>query len=89
MSLFEDGQRTPEKQEFVTLETSVALEKNLKSCLTGLVQHLFGNEVETRWVDAFFPFTHPSFELEVKFQDKWMELLGCGIVEQQILHNGD
>lgn len=43
MSLFEDGQRTPEKQEFVTLETSVALEKNLKSCLTGLVQHLFGN----------------------------------------------
>lgn len=87
MSLFEDGQRTPEKQEFVTLETSVALEKNLKSCLTGLVQHLFGNEVETRWVDAFFPFTHPSFELEVKFQDKWMELLGCGIVEQQILHN--
>jgi len=87
MSLFENGSRSPVKQEYHTLEAAAILEKNLKSCLTGLVRHLFGDEVETRWVDAFFPFTHPSFELEVKFQDKWMELLGCGIVEQQILHN--
>jgi len=87
MSLFENGSRSPAKQEYHTLATAVTLEKHLKSCLTGLVHHLFGDEVETRWVDAFFPFTHPSFELEVKFQDKWMELLGCGIVEQQILHN--
>ena len=36
--------------------------KELKETLEGLAQHLFG-EVEMRWVDAYFPFTEPSYEL--------------------------
>eukprot|EP00261_Vitis_vinifera_P031771 XP_019073014.1 PREDICTED: phenylalanine--tRNA ligase, chloroplastic/mitochondrial isoform X2 [Vitis vinifera] len=50
--------------------TSYAAE-DLKKCLEGLVQHLFGN-VEMRWIDTYFPFTNPSFELEIYFQcSKW------------------
>ena len=45
--------------------------------------------METRWVDQYFPFTHPSWELEVKHQGEWLEVLGCGIVEQEILHSGN
>lgn len=41
-----------------------------------------------RWVDAYFPFTHPSWELEVKLNNDWVELLGCGVIEQEILVNG-
>ena len=45
-------------------------------------------EVEFRWVDAYFPFTHPSFELEIKIDDEWIEMLGCGVLRQKILNNG-
>ncbi|XP_058093527.1 phenylalanine--tRNA ligase, chloroplastic/mitochondrial isoform X2 [Magnolia sinica] len=40
---------------------------DLKKALEGLAQHLFG-AVEMRWVDTYFPFTNPSFELEIYFQ---------------------
>lgn len=40
-----------------------------------------------RWVETYFPFTHPSFELEVFYEDRWLELLGCGVLEQKILEN--
>lgn len=38
-----------------------------------------------RWVDAYFPFTEPSFEMEIFFNGQWMEVLGCGVMQQQIL----
>lgn len=28
----------------------------------------FSGGVEMRWIDAYFPFTNPSFELEIYFQ---------------------
>jgi len=62
-------------------------EKELKGLLEGLAAHLFGPAAETRWVDAYFPFTHPSFELEVLFNGEWMEVLGCGVMQPAILGN--
>ena len=41
--------------------------------------------METRWVDAYFPFTDPSFELEIYYNDEWLEVLGCGVTQQSIL----
>ncbi|XP_077233847.1 phenylalanyl-tRNA synthetase class IIc family protein isoform X2 [Tasmannia lanceolata] len=57
---------------------------DLKKALEGLARHLFG-AVEMRWVDTYFPFTNPSFELEIYFQEKWLEVLGCGVTEEEIL----
>ncbi|CAD6238249.1 unnamed protein product [Miscanthus lutarioriparius] len=56
----------------------------LMKILEGLARYLFG-AVEMRWVDTYFPFTNPSFELEIYFQDDWLEVLGCGVTEQEIL----
>ncbi|KAF2257971.1 phenylalanyl-tRNA synthetase mitochondrial precursor [Lojkania enalia] len=41
--------------------------------------------LKVRWVEAYFPFTSPSWELEVLWQGEWLEVLGCGIVKQPIL----
>jgi len=59
-------------------------QEELLKILQGLVAHLFPN-CESRVNDDYFPFTEPSFEIEVKYQDKWLEILGCGVVHPQIL----
>lgn len=43
--------------------------------------------LRVRWVEAYFPFTSPSWELEVFWQGDWLEVLGSGIVSQPILNN--
>ena len=45
--------------------------------------------LKVRWVEAYFPFTSPSWELEVWWQGEWLEVLGSGIVSQPILNNAD
>ncbi|XP_069687701.1 phenylalanine--tRNA ligase, mitochondrial isoform X2 [Periplaneta americana] len=88
MAVFEKGGvRTAEKQESHTVEASKIMEDEVKSTLVALAQNLFGQEVKYRWLDAYFPFTHPSWELEVLYRDNWMELLGCGVMEQKIVDN--
>ncbi|GFR92851.1 phenylalanine--tRNA ligase, mitochondrial [Elysia marginata] len=84
-SLFESGKRDDSKQEQHSLETSKLLEYDLKSCLEGLMRALFGQNLEMRWVDAYFPFTHPSWELEIFHQGEWVEMLGCGVMEQRLV----
>ncbi|OCT54206.1 Phenylalanine--tRNA ligase, mitochondrial [Cladophialophora carrionii] len=43
--------------------------------------------MQARWIEAYFPFTSPSFELEVDWNGEWLELLGCGVTKQSILEN--
>jgi len=43
--------------------------------------------LKVRWVEAYFPFTTPSWELEVFWQGDWLEVLGSGVVQQSILNN--
>ena len=45
--------------------------------------------LQMRWIEAYFPFTSPSFELEVYWQGEWLELLGCGITQQTILNKAN
>ncbi|XP_017781622.1 PREDICTED: probable phenylalanine--tRNA ligase, mitochondrial [Nicrophorus vespilloides] len=86
LQLFELGDNVEGgKQTCHTLEAVKLLEHQLKQCLVGLAQSLFGKDVEYRWVETQFPFTCPSWELELKYKDDWLELLGCGIMKQPIL----
>ncbi|SNX82565.1 related to MSF1 - phenylalanine--tRNA ligase alpha chain, mitochondrial [Melanopsichium pennsylvanicum] len=74
--------------------------RHLKATLNGLVFELFGERhafetkqkggsgadpLRVRWISAFFPFTSPSYEVEVWFRGQWLEILGCGVVKQRTL----
>lgn len=50
------------------------------------IRKVFG-AVEMRWVDAYFPFTEPSYEIEIWWEDEWLEVLGCGVIHPGVLGN--
>ena len=65
---------------------------NLKLSINSLLLKLFGGgardaPLQVRWIEAYFPFTSPSFEVEILYQGKWLEILGCGVVQQLTLDN--
>jgi phenylalanyl-tRNA synthetase alpha chain len=64
----------------------VDAKEELIRILSGLVEHLYPG-CEYRINDDYFPFTEPSLEYEVKYEDEWLEILGCGVMHQNIVEN--
>jgi len=60
----------------------------LFTCLNNLVGYMFPG-CEYRINNDYFPFTNPSYEVEVFYNNKWIEILGCGIVHNDILKKID
>lgn len=85
--LYDTNRReTDTKQGAYSQRASTYAEVRLKSSIENFVRDFFNNkQLQVRWVSAYFPFTHPSFELEILWRDKWMEVLGCGVVRDEIL----
>ena len=60
----------------------------LKDLIYNIVHELFGSETEIRFRPSYFPFTEPSAEVDIRSKDgKWLEILGCGIVNPIVLEN--
>ncbi|KAJ1436666.1 alpha subunit of phenylalanyl-tRNA synthetase [Ochromonadaceae sp. CCMP2298] len=59
--------------------------------LLGTVKHflqkMFGDEIEVKYRASYFPFTEPSIEVDVFFKGKWLEVLGCGMVDPVVLES--
>lgn len=91
----------PIQSEHHTPEEARIIAEHLKNSLNSLVLKLFGglrasgsgngtaggtNEpLQVRWIEATFPWTAPSYEVEVLYDGKWLEILGCGVVKQDAL----
>ena len=61
----------------------------LKDLIYTILHSLFGKDVKLRFRPSYFPFTEPSAEVDILFgdDDKWLEVLGCGIVNPVVLSN--
>ena len=60
----------------------------LKDLIYKIIYSLFGDSVELRFRPSYFPFTEPSAEVDILSEDgKWLEILGCGIVNPIVLNN--
>lgn len=72
---------------------------HLKGVLLDLLKAFFeSDDVKLKFRPSFFPFTEPSAEVDINYTskdgelivgvgDKWMEILGCGMVHPNVLKN--
>jgi phenylalanyl-tRNA synthetase alpha chain len=60
---------------------------HLKGTLDAFAVKMFGADAVTRLRPSFFPFTEPSAEVDVWFNNRWIEWGGCGMVNPKVLEN--
>ena len=72
---------------------------HLKGCLNYLIKEFFEvDKIKMRFRPSHFPFTEPSAEVDIGYRiennkiligegDKWLEVLGCGMVHPNVLKN--
>ena len=72
---------------------------HLKGCLNHFIKEFFEVEkIKMRFRPSHFPFTEPSAEVDIGYElkdgkiiigegDKWLEILGCGMVHPNVLKN--
>ena len=68
------------------LKDSVSL-ANLKGVLAHFYKKMLGEDVEIEFRPSFFPFTEPSIEVWTKFQGKWLEMMGAGMLHPNVIRN--
>ena len=60
----------------------------MRNFINKILLSLFGKKVEIRFRPSYFPFTEPSAEVDILSKNgKWLEILGCGIVNPVVLEN--
>ena len=48
---------------------------------------MFGPDIDVKFRASYFPFTEPSMEVDVFFKGRWLEVLGCGMVDPVVLES--
>ncbi len=79
--------------EGLVIDTDITFTE-LKGTLVYFAKQFFGQNVKYRFRSSFFPFTEPSAEVDIWWQPKnkpgkWLEILGCGMVDPNVLNNLD
>jgi phenylalanyl-tRNA synthetase alpha chain len=63
---------------------------HLKYVIIDFIRSFFErSDIEVQFSPSFFPFTEPSAEVDIRMNknDKWLEVLGCGMVHPSVLKN--
>ena len=57
---------------------------HLRGTVLTFLKTFFG-DLPVRFRASYFPFTEPSAEVDVKWKGKWLEVMGCGMVDPMVL----
>jgi phenylalanyl-tRNA synthetase alpha chain len=61
---------------------------DLKQTIHNMLKIFFVvDDLPIRFRSSYFPFTVPSMEVDIQYNGKWLELMGCGMVHRKVLEN--
>ncbi|MEK7590271.1 MAG: phenylalanine--tRNA ligase subunit alpha [Patescibacteria group bacterium] len=58
---------------------------NFKYVIEQFFRQLFGPHIAIRMRPSYFPFVEPGLEIDIKLGDKWLEVMGAGMVHPNVL----
>ncbi len=62
-------------------------QQDLETVLWEIAHALFGNDIKGRFNVEHYPYTDPSLEMEIAWDNRWVEILGAGIVHPAVIKN--
>jgi len=65
----------------------IITQEDLKGVQIELAKGIFGSDIEYKFIPDEFPYTFESLEMDIKFNNEWMEVNGAGLVHPQCLKN--
>ncbi|MGD6858559.1 MAG: phenylalanine--tRNA ligase subunit alpha [Enterobacteriaceae bacterium] len=57
---------------------------NLKYIIFNFIKNFFKKNLKIRFRPSFFPFTKPSAEVDIKMNNNWIEVIGCGLINKKV-----
>lgn len=72
--------------EGLAVDTNITF-GDLKGTLEMFARELLGKDTKVKFIPHYFPFTEPSAEMYAYSNGKWIELLGCGMVNPAVFEN--
>ena len=51
------------------------------------LKEVYGSYIQIRKRPHFYPFVEPGMDIDIKFGEKWVEMLGSGMIHPQVLKN--
>ncbi|KAA3638350.1 MAG: phenylalanine--tRNA ligase subunit alpha [Armatimonadetes bacterium] len=60
---------------------------DLKGTLASFAKQFFGSDTQVKFIPHYFPFTEPSAEMHAYTDGRWIELLGCGMVNPAVFEH--
>lgn len=70
--------------EFFAVDENLTF-TDLKGTIKEFLHQMFGEEMEIRFRASYFPFTEPSAEVDMRWKGKWLEIMGCGMIDPNVL----
>lgn len=69
--------------EFFAVDKGITF-TDLRGTIRAFIDALFG-DIPLRFRPSFFPFTEPSAEVDVEWNGRWLEVLGCGMIDPNVM----